>query len=192
MGNEPITDIGLGRTYGLEFLYQKKFTNNYYAILAYTLFRSEFTAFNPDEFLPSTWDSRHLLTFTGGWKFGNNWELSGRMRMAGRTPFAPVDQTATLANYPSIINDFSRFGEQRLDAFNQTDIRIDKKWNYKNWTLNVFLEIQNILGQQIPDVPQFGLARDGMGTELAPRQLVEITELENSTPLPSIGIVIDF
>ena len=192
LGNEPITDIGLGRTYGLEFLYQKKFTNNYYAILAYTLFRSEFTAFNPDEFLPSTWDSRHLLTFTGGWKFGNNWELSGRMRMAGRTPFAPVDQTATLANYPSIINDFSRFGEQRLDAFNQTDIRIDKKWNYKNWTLNVFLEIQNILGQQIPDVPQFGLARDGMGTELAPRQLVEITELENSTPLPSIGIVIDF
>lgn len=192
LGNEPIASVGLGRTYGLEFLYQKKFTNNYYAILAYTWYYSEYTAFNPDVYLPSSWDSRHLLTFTGGYKWGKNWEISARTRYLGTTPFAPVDEVATLANYPSIINDYSRIGEQRLDAFSQTDIRIDKKWNFEKWTLDVFLEIQNFFSQQIPDVPQYGLARDAQGLELAPRMLMQITELESSSVLPSIGVVIDF
>lgn len=192
LGNEPIASVGLGRTYGLEFLYQKKFTNNYYAILAYTWYYSEYTAFDPDVYLPSSWDSRHLLTFTGGYKWGKNWEISGRTRYLGTTPFAPVDEAATLANYPSIISDYSRIGEQRLDAFSQTDIRIDKKWNFEKWTLDIFLEIQNFFSQQIPDVPQYGLARDAQGLELAPRMLMQITELESSSVLPSIGVVIDF
>ncbi|GAB5527825.1 MAG: TonB-dependent receptor [Roseivirga sp.] len=192
LGNEPIASVGLGRTYGLEFLYQKKFTNNYYAILAYTFYYSEYTAFDPEVFLPSSWDSRNLLTFTGGYKWGKNWEISLRTRYLGTTPFAPVDEDATLANYPSIITDYSRIGEQRLDAFSQTDVRIDKKWNFEKWTLDIFLEIQNFFSQQIPDVPQFGLARDAQGMELAPRMLMQITQLESSSVLPSIGVVIDF
>lgn len=192
LGNEPVTSVGLGRTYGMEFLYQKKFTNNYYAILAYTWYSSEYTAFDPDNYLPSAWDSRHLLTLTGGYKWGKNWELSARMRYLGTTPFAPVDEAATEASYPSIIYDYSRIGEQRLDAFNQTDIRIDKKWNFENWTLDIFLEIKNFFGQDTPDIPQYGLARDGQGNELSPRMLIQITELESSSVLPSIGLVIDF
>ena len=192
LGNEPIASVGLGRSYGLEFLYQKKFTNNYYLIAAYTFYRSEYTAFDQNVFRPSTWDSRHLLTLTGGYKFGNNWELSSRMRYLGRTPFAPVDQAATLANYPAVIRDFSQIGSDRLDTFNQVDLRIDKKWNYNKWTLNVFLEIQNILGSDIPQEPEFGLSRDADGNELAPRSLVEIMSVEGASVLPSIGIVIDF
>ncbi len=192
LGNEPISSVGLGRTYGLELLYQKKFTDNYYLIVAYTLYKSEYTAFDEDAYLPSAWDSRHLLTLTGGYKFGNNWELSGRLRYLGRTPFAPVDQAATLANYPAVIRDYSQLGNETLDTFNQVDVRIDKKWNYSRWTLNVFLEIQNILGSQIPQEPEFGLARDMDGNELSPRSLVQIMDIDNASILPSIGVVIDF
>ncbi|OEK04978.1 TonB-dependent receptor [Roseivirga misakiensis] len=192
LGNEPIASVGLGRTLGVEFLYQKKFTKNYYLIAAYTFYKSEFTAFDPDVYLPSSWDSRHLLSLTGGYQFGNNWEISGRMRYLGRTPFAPVDREATLANYPAIIRDFSQIGAERLDTFNQIDLRIDKKWNYANWTLNVFLEIQNVLGSDIPEEPEFGLARDADGMVLSPRGLVQIMGIDNSSVLPSIGIVIDF
>lgn len=192
LGNEPVASVGLGRTYGLEFLYQKKFTNNYYAIVAYTFYKSEYTAFDRNTFLPSAWDSRHLLTLTGGYKFGNNWELSSRMRYLGRTPFAPIDQAATLANYPAIIRDYSQFGSARLDTFNQLDVRIDKKWNFQNWTLDIFLEIENILGAQTPQEPTFGLSRDAQGNEIAPRSLIEIMNIDNSNVLPSIGVVIDF
>ena len=192
LGNEPVKSIGLGRTYGIEFLYQKKFINNYYAILAYTLYRSEYTAFDQSLFLPSTWDSRHLLTFTGGYKFGDNWELSSRMRIIGSTPFAPVDRAATLKNYPAIIKNYTQLGTVRLEPFRQLDLRIDKKWNFKNWTLDVFFDIQNVLGQNIPQEPAFGLERDLSGNEIIPRKLVQIPNIDNTNVLPSIGLVIDF
>lgn len=191
LGNENIESSGEGRTFGAEFLYQKKFTNNYYAILAYTWYTSEFTGLD-GVYRPSAWDSRHLLTFTGGYKFGNNWELSARMRYLGRTPFAPIDQQATLDNYPAIIRDFDQLGTVRLNTFNQTDIRIDKKWNFKSWTFNVFLEIQNAFGQDIPNEPEFGLDRNSQGDIITPRSLVQIMDVDNSGILPSLGIVIDF
>jgi hypothetical protein len=194
LGNEPVVSVGLGRTYGLEFLYQKKLSKRTYAILAYTYFRSEFTGFDQDNYLPSAWDSRHLLTFTGGYQIGKNWEVSARMRYLGRTPFAEVDLEATNAQstYPELLIDYSSFGQNRLDSFNQTDVRIDKKWNFKKFSLNVFLEIQNILGQQIPDTPSYGLERDADGNVIQPQNVVEIEQLDSSSPLPSIGVVVDF
>lgn len=191
LGNEPVVSMGEGRTYGMEFLYQKKFSDNYYAILAYTLYKSEFTGLD-NVYRPSAWDSKHLLTLTGGYKFGNNWELSARMRYLGRTPYAPVDEDATLDNYPAIIRDYDQLGTVRLQAFNQTDIRIDKKWNFSKWTFNVFLELQNAFGQNIPNEPEFGLDRDTQGNINMPRQLVQVEDVDNSGLLPSVGIVIDF
>ncbi|MEM9859262.1 MAG: TonB-dependent receptor [Bacteroidota bacterium] len=192
LGNEPVASVGLGRTYGLEFLIQKKFTQHFYGILAYTLYKSEYTAFDRDNYISSTWDNGTLLTFTGGYKFGNNWEISARVRYLGETPFAPVDQEATLANYPAIIRDYSRQGTVRLDTFNQTDLRIDKKWNLKGLTLDVFLEFQNVFSQETPSEPLFGLARDDNGNELQPRTLTEILDIDTSSVLPTLGIVIDF
>lgn len=192
LGNEPVASIGLGRTYGVEFLYQKKFTKSFYGILALTLYNSEFTGFDEEEFVASTWDNGTLLTFTGGYKFGNNWEVSARVRYLGETPTAPLDQQATLANYPALVRDFSRQGQQRLDAFNQTDIRIDKKWNLKGFTLDVFLELQNAFGQQTPQEPLFGLVRNDDGDIAQPRQLREIENIDTSQILPTLGLVIDF
>ncbi|WP_268124394.1 TonB-dependent receptor [Roseivirga pacifica] len=191
VGNEPVSSIGLGRTYGLEFLYQKKFTGNYYAILAYTLFKSEFSGVTED-YLPSAWDSRHLLSFTGGYKFGTNWEASARMRLIGKTPYASVDLDATQDSYPAIILDYNQLGSVYLDTFNQTDVRIDKKWNFSNWTFNVYVEIQNIFGQNIPSQPEYGLNRDENGNIIQPETVVQIAETDNSSILPQIGIVIDF
>lgn len=192
LGNEPVASVGLGRSYGVEFLYQQKLSKNFYGILALTLYKSEFTGFDPDEYLPSTWDNGVLLTFTGGYKFGKNWELSARVRYLGETPTAPIDEAATQANYPAIVRDFNRQGELRLDAFNQTDIRLDKKWNLKGFTLDVFLEVQNAFGQQTPQEPTFGLQRDANGSITEPATLVQITDIETNQILPTLGIVIDF
>lgn len=192
LGNEPIESVGLGRTYGVEFLYQKKFTNNFYAILAYTLFKSEFTGFDRQDYIPSSWDNGQLLTFTGGYKFGNNWELSARVRYLGETPYAPVDQEATLANYPAVIRDYSRQGQVRLDPFNQTDIRLDKKFNLRGFTLDIFLEVQNAFAQDLPSEPSFGLLRDANGVIIEPRALTEIESVSNNSVLPNIGLVINF
>ncbi|AXT57067.1 TonB-dependent receptor [Aquimarina sp. AD1] len=191
LGSEDVATVGRGRSYGAELQFQQKLSNNFYGIFAYTWFHSEFTGFNRDVYLPSVWDSSHLVSFTGGYKLKRNWEISARYRFAGKTPFVPTDQDATLANYPEVILDYDRLGEEKLDVFSQLDLRIDKKWNFKNLSLNVFIEAQNILAQQAPQPTQFGLTRNTNGTIVEPRSLTEI-ETETGQIIPSLGIVIDF
>lgn len=190
LGNEVIVSEGEGRSFGLEVLYQKSFTERFYGILAYTLFRSEFSDLN-GTFRSSAWDSRHLFTFTGGYKFENNWEISLRYRLAGKTPFAPIDETATLENYPAIILDYDRFGEERLGIYNVADIRIDKRWNFERFALDVFLELQNAFASQTPQPQQFGLNRDDFGNLVTPRSLIPVQQQDGAI-LPTLGIVVDF
>ncbi|WP_217495820.1 TonB-dependent receptor plug domain-containing protein [Mangrovivirga cuniculi] len=192
LGNEPVESVGLGRTYGLEFLYNQKLKNNFYAIFAYTLFWSEFTGFDQDNYLPSSWDSRNLVSLTGGYKFKRNWELGIRARYVGPSPFPEVDLEATSETYPVIIYDYNSLEYNRLDSFNQVDIRIDKKWNFNKVSLNLFLEIQNIFGSQAPSPPTIGYLRDSDGSISQPPTLSRIESIDSGSALPSIGIVVDF
>ncbi len=191
LGSEPIETLGKGRSYGVELLFEQKLSKNFYGILAYTWFFSEFTGFDPDTYLPSVWDSRHLVSFVGGYKFKRNWELSARYRFSGPTPFVPTDLEATLENYPEVVLDYARLGEENLGVFSQLDVRLDKKWNLRNFAFDVFIEVQNLLAQDIPSPPEYGLARDSSGIVTEPESLVEIQTGEGQ-PIPSIGIVIDF
>ena len=191
LGNEDIVTIGKGKTYGLEFQYQQKLRNNFYSIFSYTYFFSKFSGLDSSEFKPSVWDSRHLISFVGGYKLKKNWEVSSRYRFAGRTPYVPVDLDQTLITYPEISLDYNRLGEEKIDVFSQLDARVDKKWNYKKWSLNIFLEVQNLLMQSIPTPPEYGLTRDDSGELITPRSLTELDQ-DTDTPIPSIGIVVDF
>jgi outer membrane receptor for ferrienterochelin and colicin len=191
LGNEEIESVGRGRTYGAEFQFQQKLTNNFYGIFSYTYFYSEFTGFDRNEFLPSVWDSRHLVSFVGGYKLKRNWEISARYRFAGGSPYVPTDLERTLDTYPDIILEYSQLGQQKIGAFSQLDMRIDKKWNFNKFSFNLFVEVQNLLAQTNPQPPEYGLNRDEIGVLVQPRSLVEIMQDSGST-IPSIGVVVDF
>ncbi len=191
LGSEPIETVGKGRSYGAELQFQQKLSKNFYGTFAYTWFYSEFTGFDPNTYLPSVWDSRHLVSFTGGYKIKRNWEFSARYRFAGQTPFVPTDLDATLANYPEVVLDYDRLGEEKLDIFSQLDVRIDKKWNFKKFAFSLFIEAQNILGQDNPSPPDYGLNRNATGMVIDPRSLVEIPQ-DSGQIIPGIGVVVDF
>ena len=154
LGNENIVTDGKGNTRGLEFLFQQKLTNNFYGIFSYTFFKSEFTDINGN-YLPSVWDSKHLSSFSGGYKLKKNWEISSRWRFSGKTPYVPYDLDASLANYPNMILDYSQLGNVKLGNFSQLDIRFDKKWNKENISINFFIEILNLLAQKIPSPSEY-------------------------------------
>lgn len=191
LGSEPVSSTGNGRTYGTELLLQQKFNGRFYSIAAFTLYKSEFTGLD-GSFKPSVWDNNILISLLGGYKLPHNWEISARYRYLGKTPYTPVDTQATLDNYPAEILDFSRLGEVRLDPYSQLDVRVDKKWNFSSLSLDVFLEIQNILAQENPQAPQFGLDRTQNGDIITPRELVQVNLNNSANVLPSIGLVINF
>ena len=192
LGNESITSQGNGVSRGAEILFQQKLSNNFYGVFAYTYFFSEFSGLDGIS-RPSVWDSRHLISFSGGYKLNRNWEISSRWRFAGKNPYVPTNLELSALSYPEIILDYDRLGDVKLAAFNQADIRIDKKWNFNNLSFNFYFEIQNFLAQSNPTPEEYGLNRLEDGTVTLPRSLVPVSSGgENSSPLPSFGFVLFF
>ncbi|MEL6254361.1 MAG: TonB-dependent receptor [Bacteroidota bacterium] len=191
-GSEAVTSNGKGQAYGVELLFQQKFTGKFYGLTSLTLYRSLFSGNDSESFFPAIWDNRILLSLLGGYKFWKSWEINSRVRLLGGAPFAPIDQNTSLGSYPILIRDYSLLGEERLGVFSTVDIRLDKKWSFKSWALDVFVEFQNVLGATAPIEPQFGLARNEEGIINSPRELVEIPNTLGGEPLPALGVVVNF
>ena len=192
LGNEAIISEGLGESRGAEVLFQQKLSNNFYGILAYTYFFSEFSGIDGVS-RPSVWDSRHLISFSGGYKLKRNWEVSARWRFAGENPYVPINLELSTVSYPEIILDYDRLGDVKLSAFNQADIRIDKKWNFNDLSFNFYFEVQNFMAQPNPTPQEYGLNRSDDGEISLPRSLVPVSTGDgNSSPLPSFGFVLFF
>jgi hypothetical protein len=205
IGNEPTTSIGKGRATGFEVFFQQKLTKNFFATVSYTFFYSQFSG-RDERLIASAWDTRHLASVIAGYKLKKGWELGIRHRFAGGAPFTPFDLDASRQNYlltGTGTQDFTRLNTQRLGGFNQTDFRVDKKWNFKRISLNVFLDIQNIFRIVSPAFPQYNFQRtadnsawattDGQPIRIdGSNGIPVITPNVNDTFLPTIGFIVEF
>lgn len=164
VGNEPAASIGKGRTYGAEFLAQQRLYKGFYGIVAYTLVWSEFTN-QKNEYIASSWDARHIVALTAGKKFKRNWELGMKWRLTGGTPFTPIDSlsSSSIISWNALQQarpDYSQLNTQRLRPYHQLDVRVDKKFFFKHWSLNVYLDVQNLYMYSIPGAPILNVVRD--------------------------------
>lgn len=200
-GNEALLSISKGRAYGMEVLYRNTNLFGFNLILSYTLVRSEFTDYF-GKYIPSAWDNRNLLYITLGRKFKHNWETGMKWRLVGGAPYTPYDE-----NKSSIVSawdaqgqgylDYGRFNTLRLKAFYQLDIRVDKGFYFKKWSLMLYVDIQNLLGTKAdqPDI-LVNTQTDGTVVKYTDDKGVErykLRYIQNyaGTILPSIGIMVE-
>ena len=191
LGNEKILSVGKGKSYGIELLYQQKLKNNFYGILSYTFFYSKFSGIDKI-YLPSVWDNRNLFSFTGGYKLKKNWEISSKLRYTDKTPYAPINIELSNMSYPEIVFDYSQLGNYFLDKFLKLDLRIDKRWNFKSTSMNFYIDAENLLANEIPVPPEYGLLRDSNQNVIIPRSLIEVESDNRTSIIPSIGFVFYF
>jgi len=164
VGNQPSAPTSVGRAYGMELFIQQKLKRNYWWMIAYTYSVSEFEDKNGD-YQPSSWDSRHFLTFTAGKTLKRNWLIGLKWRFSDGTPYTPYDVgTSALIDNWTIANkgvfDYDRINQERLPAFHQMDIRIDKNWWFEKWNLNLFFDLQNAYRSSIELTPYLTTVRD--------------------------------
>lgn len=201
IGNAPSKSIASGRAVGFEFTYQQKLYKGFYGILAYTFVRSEFEDKN-GEFIPSSWDNQHILTFTGGKRFGEHWEVGLQYQLLGGAPFTPFDleRSALITNWDVLgrgIPNYNQLNSERFNTFHRVNIRVDYKWFFTKWNLDLYLDIQNLLGQAVEGAPLVDVQRDAMGNPVVdpndPSRYL-LTELPNAqgTLLPTIGAIVEF
>lgn len=205
IGAEPVLSSGKGRAYGLELFAQQKLTRSSYFTISYTFFKSEFTGVD-NVFRPSSWDNRNLVSAIFGHKLKRNWELGLKFRYAGGSPYTPFDLDASRQNYLTLgegVLDYNQVNSQRLGAFRQFDFRVDKKWNFNKFSLNVFIDIQNITNFSETGVLSYTFQRNTDNTDFittdgqpikvdGSNAIPKILKDEAGTILPTIGFILEF
>lgn len=201
VGNEEVTSTSEGRAYGFEFFAQKKSYAGMYGILSYTFVVSEFKD-HLNNYIPSTWDNKHLLTVTAGKKLKRNWEIGGKFRLVGGRPYTPYDMDASseIANYDVAnqgILDYSQLNTERFKTYSQLDLRLDKTWFWKKFSLNFYVDVQNVLAGEALEQAYLIPTVDANGNKIidannSSKYVLESIENTSGTVLPRFGVILDF
>ena len=180
-GYFDLIPTGEGNAYGIEFLVQKKYSRiPAYGLMSLTYSKSELTANNGKNY-PGQYDQRFIFNFTGGYIFNSKWEIAGKFRYFTGVPYSTVYRPSENPLRPGYIQNIPQeYLDNRTAPGHHLDLRVDRYFNFSNWTLIVYLDIQNIYNYKIPQRPTYDFWDDSIINSSA----IGI--------LPSIGISAEF
>jgi hypothetical protein len=198
-GASSVEFTGKGRAVGFEILNRWNL-NSFKLLASYTFVRSLFTDITGD-YIPSSWDSKHLLTITGTKEFKSNWRVGFKWRFVGGLPYTPYDLElssivqAWNANGQAYL-DYSQLNSQRFKSFHQLDIRVDKNYFFDKWSLMCYIDIQNAYNFQNTGQDYIIREKNEDGTYKVvnggTNYVLKSVTNKSGTLLPSIGIMIKF
>ncbi len=148
----PWVNEGTGRVYGLELLIRHEPVGRFFGWIAYTLQRATRQAHPGEAEALFAWDQTHILTALGSYKLPANWEIGARFRLVSGNPYTGVATAIWNENsdgYQRVRS--SCINCERLPAFHQLDVRVDKKWVFDRWMLGVYLDVQNVYNYMHPE-----------------------------------------
>jgi len=137
------TSQGYGFTRGIDVSLHKKLTGSgFYGMLNYSLAESKVTALIGGE-KPGDFDYRHNLTIIAGYQLADDWLVGLKFRYTTGRPYTPFDAVlSTIAGRG--VYYYDKFNESRFKDYNRLDLRVDKKWNFKNLSIVSYIELQNV------------------------------------------------
>ncbi|HMM12094.1 MAG TPA: TonB-dependent receptor [Bacteroidales bacterium] len=200
LGDEAVSSTSNGRAYGFELVNRTKIRNNFNMILSYTFVRSEFEDRNRN-FIPSSWDFRHIGVLTVTRNLPRSWIVGAKWRFDGGLPYTPFDleKSSLIAAWDAQGQpylDFNRLNQLRLDPYNQLDIRVDKKYFFDKWSLMLYLDVQNLYNYQAKGPDNYVREKDQNGNFLTvnnnTRYVLRPIPNTTGTVLPTIGIMVEF
>ena len=150
------TNDGRGQVFGLEMMLRHSPSRRFMGWLSYTLMKSTVHNVGERKHL-SPHDQRHVLTAWGNVNLGHNWDVDAKFQLATGTPDTPIvghesgivekSDGSEVPVYQAL------YGEPystRMPLFHQLDIRITKRFQFKQIELSGYLELLNIYNQRTP------------------------------------------
>jgi len=146
-GLDPLISAGSGQAHGIELLIQKKLSEiSCYGTVSISYSESKFKSL--DGILrPSSFDQSWILNVGGGYIFDEKWEISTKFRFATGRPYTPYTSGG--------IQSAEFYNTLRTDANHSLDVRVDRRWSFATWTLDTYIDIQNIYNRKPIDVPRY-------------------------------------
>ncbi len=179
-GNEGFTNFGFdnlisegtGFAKGIEIQIQKKLSEiKCYGIASLSINDVQFIPLDGKSY-PGSYNQPIIFNIAGGYQFSNQWEVALKFRVASGLPYTPFNSDGT--------QDYSKFNSKSFDVLHQLDVRVDRRWNFTDWNLITYIDIQNIYGRK----NQFSIQWDSQKNEILKQKGIGV--------LPTIGITAEF
>lgn len=139
------------RSRGIELLLRLEKRRGLFGWMAYTLSRSEERrgqgAWRPDYFV----DQTHNLNVVLSYELGLNWVVSGRFRYVTGGGLPTTAKRWFDADGDAYDRTLAR-ELRRAPAFHQLDLRIDKRWLFNEWILEVYLDVLNVYDRKNTEI----------------------------------------
>ncbi len=112
-----------------------------------------------------------------GVTLGGGWEVGARFRLVSGNPTTPILGPAYYdADADTYVPRYGEPASARLPTFHQLDLRVDKKWTFRHWSLGVYLDVQNVYNQQNPEATLYSF------------DYTQSTSVSGLPILPSLGV----
>ncbi len=158
---------GSGRVRGLEAMIRHNPVGNFFGWISYTLSKAErrevplqdrgnSVPSEADEWRPFEYDQTHILVALAGVELPRDWGVSGRFRYTTGNPYTPYDGAMYDADQDSYFPFQS--GEalsDRLAPFMALDLRADKRFTFKRWWLEAYLDMLNVMRGENPEALRY-------------------------------------
>ena len=200
IGNELLTSTAQGRSYGAELLLKWLVAKKLNLASAFTLFKSEYRTDKESEYIASAWDNRFIFNLRGTYNLPRHWSVGMKVSCIGGAPYTPYD-----ADKSSLVTawnaqgkpyyDYTRYNEERLPAFTQVDIRIDKTFYLKRCMLGFYIDLQNIAGSKLKQADVLmstGVIKNPDAPIAEQRYVMKSLKQESGTLLPTLGITFEY
>ena len=172
-GTDDLASVGEGTARGVDLLLEKRLLNTpFYGRAGITVGQARFTALDGVE-RPSAYEQRFIANLGGGYRPGARWEFAFKFRIGEGRPATPF--------LPDGMQDPGAFNSIRLPAFHSLDLRVDRRWSFRSWSLVAYVDVQNVYNR-----------KNFTETRWDPRAMMTEEVGGSIGVLPTIGLSADF
>ena len=151
-------------------------------------------------YVPSAWDNRFITNLSAVYELPRYWSIGAKVSAIGGAPYTPFDEEASsLKQYWDAagrpVYDYGKYNQERLDPYCQLDLRVDKNFYFKKWTLGLYVDLQNVTFSKIRQPDAWLSTGNVINPEDLPadqRYALEVLELYSGTIIPALGVTVEF
>lgn len=199
VGNEPLVPSAEGRAYGVELTARWQIPGKVNLVGSATLFRSEYRD-GEGAYVASAWDNRYVVNLSGTYDLPRAWSVGARVSWIGGAPYTPYDaeKSALVAAWDAQgrpCYDYARYNTERLPAFGQIDVRVDKTFYFSRCMLGLYIDLQNVTASKLdrPDVlVSTGVVENPAAPADQQRYRMKQIGQSSGTLIPTLGVTVEF
>ena len=141
-----------------------------------------------------------MVNLSGTYDLPRSWSVGAHLSWIGGAPYTPYDEAKS-----SLVSawdaqgrpyyDYARYNTERLAAFGQLDLRIDKTFYFRRCMLGLYIDLQNVTASRLerPDVlMSTGVIANPAAPADEQRYLMKYIGQSSGTLIPTLGVTVEF